>query len=36
MYPSSELTNNTTNVQAAITSQFGGNDAISQKTWWLK
>ncbi|WP_291870729.1 SusD/RagB family nutrient-binding outer membrane lipoprotein [Maribacter sp.] len=37
MYPSSELTENAENVNAAIEKQFGtDNDDIRQVTWWLK
>ena len=37
MYPTSEITTNTTNLEAAISRQFGeGNDNISQMTWWMK
>lgn len=36
MYPTEEYSNNATNVQAAIDSQFGGQDKTSDKTWWLK
>lgn len=36
MYPQNEYNNNTTQVAAAIKSQFGGNDNINLQTWWLK
>lgn len=36
MYPQSEYNNNADNVKAALQSQFGGSDKISEKTWWLK
>jgi len=37
MYPQGEYDNNGTNVETAITRQFGaGNDKINQATWWLK
>lgn len=36
MYPQAEYNNNVTNVQAALQSQFGGNDRISDKPWWLR
>jgi len=35
-YPSSELSTNTTNVNAAITSQYGGKDDINAKMWILQ
>jgi Starch-binding associating with outer membrane len=34
-YPSSELSTNTDNVKAALTSQFGGSDDIFAKMWIL-
>ncbi|MGL5731219.1 MAG: SusD/RagB family nutrient-binding outer membrane lipoprotein, partial [Bacteroidales bacterium] len=33
MYPQSEYNNNPKNVQSALSSQFGGNDRITDKTW---
>lgn len=36
VYPIDEYNNNTANLDAAINSQFGGNDGIRQVTWWLK
>ena len=37
MYPQGEYDNNGTNVETAITRQFGaGNDKINQATWWQK
>lgn len=37
IYPQSEYNNNSTNVSAAIETQFGtGNDKINQPTWWIK
>lgn len=33
MYPQSEYNNNPDNVQSALSSQFGGNDRITDKTW---
>lgn len=37
MYPQGEYDNNGTNVETAITRQFGaGNDKIDQATWWQK
>jgi hypothetical protein len=35
-YPTSELTQNPDNYKKAIDEQFGGNDGINEKTWWLK
>ena len=35
-YPSSEISANTTNYNAALTSQFGGNDDINGTMWILK
>lgn len=35
-YPSTEQTQNTTNWQSAITSQFGGTDDVTQDTWLTK
>ncbi len=35
-YPSAEKANNTTNVNAAIQSQFGGQDNINAKMWIIK
>jgi hypothetical protein len=36
MYPNNELSYNTENVNAAISSQFGGNDDHNQLMWMLK
>lgn len=36
MYPQNEYNNNAANVQAALQSQFGGNDRTSDKPWWIK
>ncbi|MFD1772264.1 SusD/RagB family nutrient-binding outer membrane lipoprotein [Sphingobacterium suaedae] len=36
MYPQSEYNNNTANVGSAIQSQFGGNDNIRSKPWWVQ
>lgn len=37
MYPTSEYQQNATNVEAAITSQFGqDNDNVRETPWWLK
>lgn len=36
MYPQNEYNNNATNVEAALQSQFGGNDRTSDKPWWIK
>lgn len=36
MYPQNEYNNNTTNVEAALRSQFGGSDKTSDKPWWLR
>ena len=35
-YPTSERTANTTNYQAALTSQYGGNDDINGLMYLLK
>ncbi|MCL6220788.1 SusD/RagB family nutrient-binding outer membrane lipoprotein [Zunongwangia pacifica] len=35
VYPVEEYNNNTANLEAAIKSQFGGNDGIRQLPWWL-
>jgi hypothetical protein len=35
-YPLSESSTNTTNYNAAVQSQYGGNDNINQKMWLLK
>ncbi|WP_160140152.1 SusD/RagB family nutrient-binding outer membrane lipoprotein [Chryseobacterium sp. c4a] len=35
-YPQSEYNYNSTNLKAAITSQYGGNDNINSKPWWLQ
>lgn len=36
MYPQSEYNNNAKNVEAALQSQFGGQDRTSDPTWWIK
>lgn len=36
MYPQNEYNNNAANVDAALQSQFGGNDRTSDKPWWIK
>ncbi|MDR3712734.1 MAG: SusD/RagB family nutrient-binding outer membrane lipoprotein [Puia sp.] len=36
MYPTSEYNNNSTNVDAAVTSQYGGNDNINGVMWMLQ
>ena len=36
MYPQDEYNNNVANVEAALQSQFGGNDRTSDPLWWLK
>ena len=36
MYPTNEITYNSANYQAAITSQYGGTDDITQYTWLFK
>ena len=36
MYPQNEYNNNVANVEAALQSQFGGNDRTSDKPWWIK
>ena len=36
VYPIYEYNNNTANLDAAINSQFNGNDGIRQISWWLK
>jgi len=35
-YPQSEYNYNNTNLQAALTAQYGGNDNINGKPWWLQ
>ncbi len=35
VYPTDEYNNNTSNLEAAINAQFGGNDGIRQTPWWL-
>src|SRR6185312_197217 len=35
-YPSNEITSNATNYQAALQSQYGGNDDIDQDVWLVK
>lgn len=36
MYPQNEYNNNATHVEAALQSQFGGNDRTSDPLWWIK
>ncbi|MDB5144800.1 MAG: Starch-binding associating with outer rane [Mucilaginibacter sp.] len=36
LYPASETTGNTTNYNAALSSQFGGTDDVSKDTWLTK
>ena len=36
MYPQDEYNNNAASVQAALQSQFGGNDRTSDPLWWIK
>lgn len=36
MYPQSEYNNNSANVEAALQSQFGGNDRTSDPLWWIQ
>ena len=35
-YPNDEKTSNSTNVNAAISSQFGGTDDLTGKMWLIK
>lgn len=35
-YPQVEYNYNSTNLKAALTSQYGGNDNINSKPWWLQ
>ncbi|MGU3375514.1 SusD/RagB family nutrient-binding outer membrane lipoprotein [Chryseobacterium sp. M5A1_1a] len=35
-YPQSEYSYNNTNLKAALTAQYGGNDNINSKPWWLQ
>lgn len=35
-YPQSEYNYNSTNLKAALTAQYGGNDDINSKPWWLQ
>jgi len=35
-YPQSEYNYNSANLQAAVASQYGGNDNINSKPWWLQ
>ncbi|KQT28506.1 hypothetical protein ASG22_20110 [Chryseobacterium sp. Leaf405] len=35
-YPQSEYNYNSANLQTALTSQYGGNDNINSKPWWLQ
>lgn len=35
-YPQSEYNYNSTNLKAALTAQYGGNDNINSKPWWLQ
>ena len=36
MYPQDEYNNNASNVEAALQSQFGGNDRTTDPLWWVK
>ena len=36
MYPQTEYNNNTKNVEEAIKNQFGAQENITSKTWWVK
>ncbi|MBP2617136.1 SusD/RagB family nutrient-binding outer membrane lipoprotein [Chryseobacterium jejuense] len=35
-YPQSEYNYNSANLKAALTAQYGGNDNINSKPWWLQ
>lgn len=35
-YPQSEYNYNNANLKAALASQYGGNDNINSKPWWLQ
>ncbi|REC42532.1 SusD/RagB family nutrient-binding outer membrane lipoprotein [Chryseobacterium pennipullorum] len=35
-YPQSEYNYNSNNLKAALTAQYGGNDNINSKPWWLQ
>ncbi|WP_336965546.1 SusD/RagB family nutrient-binding outer membrane lipoprotein [Chryseobacterium contaminans] len=35
-YPQSEYNYNSTNLKAALTAQYGGDDNINSKPWWLQ
>ncbi|MBB6372641.1 SusD/RagB family nutrient-binding outer membrane lipoprotein [Chryseobacterium shigense] len=35
-YPQAEYNYNSTNLKAALTAQYGGNDNINSKPWWLQ
>lgn len=35
-YPQAEYNYNSVNLQAALTAQYGGNDNINSKPWWLQ
>ncbi|HCM33066.1 SusD/RagB family nutrient-binding outer membrane lipoprotein [Chryseobacterium sp.] len=35
-YPQSEYSYNNANLKAALTTQYGGNDNINSKPWWLQ
>lgn len=35
-YPQAEYNYNSVNLKAALTSQYGGNDNINSKPWWLQ
>ena len=35
-YPTNEITTNNDNLQAALQSQYGGNDDINAKMWLIK
>lgn len=36
IYPQNKYDNNRTNVDAAVASQYAGNDAITSQPWWTK
>ncbi|MGL4520483.1 MAG: SusD/RagB family nutrient-binding outer membrane lipoprotein [Phocaeicola sp.] len=36
MYPQDEYNNNSTHVEQALQTQFGGSDKISNQPWWLQ
>lgn len=35
-YPQSEYSYNSNNLKAALAAQYGGNDNINSKPWWLQ